>query len=163
MAFTVVTPTLAGAMFMAAFSTRASLTAQINEVGRYVAFDAAPACRMAPVTAAEREALRIPRDGGRRLDGALAASRMHADGTEGDEIDITGLPVDTKRLSPVSRGARSRWLRETDTRQVVINDDYLEQEPDVKVGSSITLKVGTTEHTYEGTASVVLTSGARGT
>jgi putative ABC transport system permease protein len=32
LAFTVITLTMAGAMFMAAFSTRASLTAQINEV-----------------------------------------------------------------------------------------------------------------------------------
>jgi putative ABC transport system permease protein len=32
---------------------------------------------------------------------------------------------------------------------VVINDDFLEREPDVKVGSEITLKVGHTERTYE--------------
>jgi putative ABC transport system permease protein len=32
---------------------------------------------------------------------------------------------------------------------VVINDDFLEREPDVKVGSPITLKVGNTERTYE--------------
>ena len=148
LAFTVVTLTLAGAMFMAAFSTRASLTAQINEVGRYVAFDAALGVPYGTSRfAVEREALRIP--GVTVAEGWMAASGivMHADGTEGDEIDITGLPVDTKTIEPSFQSGR--WLRETDTRQVVINDDYLEQEPDVKVGSSITLKVGTTEHTYE--------------
>ena len=97
--------------------------------------------------AAEREALRIP--GVTVAEGWAAASGivMHADGSEGDEIDISGLPVDAKTIEP---GLLSgRWLQDDDTRQVVINDDFLEREPDVKVGSEITLKVGDTERTYE--------------
>jgi len=148
LAFTVITLTLAGAMFMAAFSTRASLTAQINEVGRYLDFDAALGVPYGTNRfAAEREARRIP--GVTVAEGWAAASGivMHEDGSEGDEIDISGLPADSQTIDP--QLLSGRWLRGDDTRQVVINDDFLEREPDVKVGSEITLKVGNTERTYE--------------
>jgi putative ABC transport system permease protein len=148
LAFTVITLTLAGAMFMAAFSTRASLTAQITEVGRYLHFDAAIGMPYGTSRfAAEREALRIP--GVSVAEGWMAASGivMHADGAEGDEIDISGLPADSQTIDP--QLLSGRWLRADDTRQVVINDDFLEREPDVKVGSEITLKTGNTERTYE--------------
>ncbi len=148
LAFTVITLTLAGAMFIAAFSTRASLTAQINEVARYVSFDAALSMPYGTSRfAAEREARRIP--GVTVAEGWSSASGivMHADGSEGDEIDIEGVPVDIKTIE--ANLESGRWLQTGDTRQVVINDDYLEQEPQVKVGSEITLKVGATERTLE--------------
>jgi putative ABC transport system permease protein len=148
LAFTVVTLTLAGAMFMAAFSTRTSLTAQINEVGRYLHYDAAIGVPYGTNRfAAEREARRIP--GVTVAEGWMAASGivMHPDGTEGDEIDISGVPVDAQTIDPALLGGR--WLQADDTRQVIINDDFLEREPDVKVGSEITLKVGNTERTFE--------------
>ncbi|HTP10377.1 MAG TPA: ABC transporter permease, partial [Anaerolineae bacterium] len=148
LAFTVITLTLAGAMFMAAFSTRASLTGQINEVARYLAYDAALGVPYGTNRfAAEREALRIP--GVSVAEGWEAASGIveHADGTEGDEIDISGVPVDIKTIDP--HLLSGRWLQADDTRQIVINDDFLEREPNTKVGSEITLKVGDTEHTYQ--------------
>jgi putative ABC transport system permease protein len=148
LAFTVITLTLAGAMFMAAFSTRASLTAQINEVGRYLAFDAALGVPYGTNRfAAEREARRIP--GVSVAEGWMAASAVvqHADGSEGDEIDISGVPIDIKTIEP--NLLSGRWLQAGDTRQVVINDDFLEREPNTKVGDSITLKAGNTERTYE--------------
>lgn len=148
LAFTVITLTLAGAMFVAAFSTRASLTAQINEVGRYVAFDAALGVPYGSSQfAVEREARRIP--GVTVAEGWASGSAivMQADGREGDEIEITGVPVDIKTIEPNLQGGR--WLQHGDTRQVVINDDYLEREPQVTVGSEITLKVGATERTLE--------------
>jgi putative ABC transport system permease protein len=148
LAFTVITLTLAGAMFMAAFSTRASLTAQINEVGRYISYDAALGMPYGTNRfAAEREARRIP--GVTVAEGWMAASAivMHDNGTEGDEIDISGLPVDAKTIDPALLSGR--WLQADDTRHVVVNDDFLEREPAVKVGSPIRLKVGNTERTYE--------------
>jgi putative ABC transport system permease protein len=148
LAFTVITLTLAGAMFIAAFSTHASLTAQINEVGRYVAFDAALGVPYGTSRfAVEREALRIP--GVTVAEGWASSSGivMHAGGGEGDEIEIAGVPVDIKTIEP--NLLSGRWLQNGDTRQVVINDDYLEREPQVEVGSEITLKVGDTERTLE--------------
>jgi putative ABC transport system permease protein len=148
LAFTVITLTLAGAMFMAAFSTHASLAAQINEVGRYLAFDAALGVPSGTNRfAAEREALRIP--GVTVAEGWASASGivMHDDGSEGDEIDISGVPADSRTIEPALLSGH--WLKAGDTRQVVINDDFLEREPDVKVGSEIRLKVGNTEHAYE--------------
>jgi putative ABC transport system permease protein len=95
----------------------------------------------------EREARRLP--GVVIAEGWAAASGavVHADGSEGDEIAISGVPVDTKTIEP--RLLSGRWLQNGDTHQVVVNDDFLEREPDVKVGSEITVKVDSTEQTYE--------------
>jgi putative ABC transport system permease protein len=146
--FTVITLTLAGAMFMAAFSTHASLKAQINDVARYLAYDAALSVPYGTSRfAIEREARRIP--GVTVAEGWAAASGIviRPDGSEGDEIDISGVPVDTKTIEP--NLLSGRWLQAGDTRQVVINDDFLEREPDTQVGDAITLKMGNVEHTYE--------------
>jgi hypothetical protein len=72
---------------------------------------------------------------------------MHADGSEGDEIDISGVPIDSRTIEP--NLLSGQWLQPNASRQVIINDDFLEREPDVTVGSELTLKVGSTEHTYE--------------
>ncbi len=146
--FTVITLTLAGAMFISAFSTRASLTAQINEVGRYVAFDAALGLPYGTSRlTVEREARRI--SGVTVAEGwvSTGAIVIQPDGSEGDEIEVAGVPVDIKTIEP--NLFSGRWLQDADTRQVVINDDFLELEPQVEVGSAITLKVGNAERTFE--------------
>ncbi len=146
--FTLITLTMAGAMFISAFSTRASLTDQINEIVRYSAFDGSLGLPYGTNrNTAEREALRIP---GVTVAEAWAQGSgivMKPGGVEGDEVDLIGLPSDVKTIEP--RLLAGRWLQAGDTRQVVINDDFLEQEPDTTVGSEIKLKVGDVERSYE--------------
>lgn len=146
--FTLVTLTLAGAMFMSVFSTRASLTKQINEVSRYVAFDAALGVfRGVSRITAQREAQRIP---GVTIAEAWVSGQaviMNDDHTEGEQIQIIGVPYDTKTIEPML--VAGRWLQSDDTQQIVINDDLLEQQPDLQVGDRISIKVGDQEHPYE--------------
>ena len=146
--FTLITLTLAGAMFISAFSTHISLTNQINELVRYVSFDGSLGLPYGTNRyTAEREALRLP---GVTVAEAWAQGSgivMRPGGVEGDEVDIVGLPIDTKTIEP--RLLAGRWLQAGDTRQVVINDDFLEREPDASVGSEIKLKVGDVERAYE--------------
>jgi putative ABC transport system permease protein len=148
LAFTLVTLTLAGAMFMSVFSTRASLTGQINQIARYVAFDASlsvvPGLTRALV---EREAMRIP--GVTVAEGWVNGSAilMRTDGSEGDEIQIVGLPCDSLTIDPLLLDGR--WLRTDDTHGVVVNDDFLERDPEARVGSEMTIKVAEQERAYE--------------
>jgi putative ABC transport system permease protein len=96
---------------------------------------------------AEREALRIP---GVTVAEAWATGSgivMRPGGVEGDEVDLIGLPIDVKTIDP--HLLAGRWLQAGDTRQVVINDDFLEREPDTTIGSEIQLKVGDVERSYE--------------
>ncbi|MBN1427276.1 MAG: FtsX-like permease family protein [Anaerolineae bacterium] len=148
LAFTLITLTLAGAMFMSVFSTRASLTGQINQIARYVAFDASlsvtPGLTRASV---ERTAMRIP--GVTVAEGWVSSGGilMRADGSEGDEIQVYGIPYNSVTIDPLL--IDGRWLQADDTNGVVINDDFLEHAPETAVGSSITVKIADQNRTYE--------------
>jgi putative ABC transport system permease protein len=146
--FTLITLTLAGAMFIAAFSTRSSLTEQINEIVRYVAFDSALSLPYGTsLNAAEREARRIPGVSVAEAWSQSSGIVIRPGGVESDEVDIVGLPIDVQTIEP--NMLAGRWLQDGETRQVVVNDDFLEREPDTTVGSEIRLKVGPVERSYE--------------
>jgi putative ABC transport system permease protein len=146
--FTLVTLTLAGAMFIAVFSTRASLNSQLDEISRYVMFDVTlglPAGSNIHTTL--REAERIP---GVAIAEAWAhglAEIVHDDETNSEEIDLIGLPYDAETINPLI--IEGRWLQEGDQRAIVINKDLLELEPGLGVGSRITLEVGQRDQSYE--------------
>lgn len=145
--FTLITLTLAGAMFIAVFSTRASLTAQLEQIARYVQFDVAlglpPGSNIHTV---EREARRIP---GVKVAEAWARGRgviVHGDGGESEEVEIVGLDYDDATIDPWM--LKGRWLQAGDTRNVVVNNDLLEDEPGLGVGDEIELKVGDRTRAY---------------
>ncbi len=148
LAFTLITLTMAGAMFISAFSTRTSLTQQIGEIVRYVDFDAAlsvPAGSNRDTIV--REALRIPgitvAEGWQSSSGVIVRS----DGSEAEQVDIEGVPVDIQTIDP--RFDAGGWLQAGNAQGVVINNDYLEQHPEVTVGSSITLKINGLDRAYQ--------------
>ena len=148
LAFTLVTLILAGAMFMAVFSTRASLTAQIRQVGRYIAYDAALSIPGgANKRTVLREALRIPGV-------TVAEGWAHATGIianpgqpESEEMEIVGLPYNTATMDPLL--LEGSWLQGDGSNQVVVNDDLIEQQPDIHVGSRLVLKVGERKQAFQ--------------
>ena len=146
--FTLLTLTLAGAMFIAVFSTRASLTVQIENVARYVVFDAALGLPYGSrKQTVEREALRIPEvsvaEGWAQSIGVI----VREDGSESGELEIVGLPYDAATIDPLM--IEGRWLEASDTSKIVINDDLLDEESGIGIGSEITLKIGNRERTYQ--------------
>ncbi len=138
--FTLITLIIAGAMFMAVFSSYTTLQNQVNELGRYIQFDASISIPGgASRYTAEREALRIPDV---RLAEGWALSNgvvVHPDGVEGDRIEIVGLPEDAQTIQP--RMVAGRWLQPGDTDQIVINEDFLEKEPEIRLGDRVSLKI----------------------
>lgn len=147
LAFTLVTLTLAGAVFIAVFSSHASLIDVIDEFHRYMVYDAAisvPGGRNRHTV--EREALRVPgvslAEGWLRTEGVI----VHADGGEGNPLEIVGLPGDSQTIEP--RLVAGRWLRDSDTNQIVINQDILTHEPDLQVGREVTIRVQGQERTF---------------
>ena len=148
LAFTLVTLTLAGAMFISVFSTRSSLNSQIKSISRYLEYDVSLSIPGgANKSTVEREAMRIPdveyAEGWASSRGVI----IHDDGSEGEEMEVVGIPADSKTVDPLL--IEGRWLQPGDSRQVVVNDDLLVEEPDIKVGSQIVLKIGEKERSYE--------------
>lgn len=140
LAFTLVTLTIAGAMFMAVFSSYSTLQQQVRELARYIAFDASIEIPGgANRYTAEREARRIPdvkvAEGWAIENGYI----VHPNGTEGDRIEIVGLPENAQTIEP--RIVTGRWLLPEDTTQVVINEDLTARETGIKVGDKISINI----------------------
>jgi len=149
LAITLITLVLAGATFVAAFSTRASLNAQIGEFTRYAEFDASieisdPQVLVDDVEAA---ALEVPgvvyAEGWAQVGGIF----IRSDESEGEEVGLVGLPAETQTVNPDLLSGR--WLTDTDRTGVVINQDLAQQEDEIAVGDPITIRVMGQEYTFE--------------
>ncbi len=148
LAFTLVTLTLAGAVFVAVFSTHASLIEVIGEFNRYMVYDASlsiPGGRNKYTV--EREALRVGgvdvAEGWLRTEGVV----IRPDGTEGDHLEVVGLPRDTQTIEPLL--IAGRWLSDSDTLQIVVNQDLLVHEKDIAVGETVTIRINGIERPFE--------------
>ena len=147
LAFTLFTLTLAGAMFIAAFSTRTSLTSQIKDFARYSIYDAA---RDLPggmsKFAAEREALRVP--GVTYAEGWASASTIivNRNGSETQDIEMIGLPYDTKTIHPLL--ISGEWLTSNESQGVVVNEDFIDDHPEYKIGDQVVLKIEGRKYSY---------------
>ena len=146
--FTLATLTIAGAMFMAVFSSYTTITRQIDELGRYIAFDASLSIPGgANKYTVEREALRIPEvqvaEGWASTNGVI----VHVDGSESDRVEFVGLPQNAQTIQP--RLVQGRWLLPGDTWQAVVNEDFLTKESRVGVGDHIQVKINGQERTIE--------------
>ncbi len=145
--FTLVTLTLSGAMFIGVFSTRASLASQIDEIGRYLNFDAAIGVpRGSNQATVEREARRI--DGAQVVESWTSdmAIIQYANGQESEELEVIGLPANAQTIDPLL--VEGRWLTTDETYGIVINEDLTGSESTIGLGSEIKLSTGTRERTY---------------
>jgi putative ABC transport system permease protein len=75
-------------------------------------------------------------------------TRVYADGTESQRFNFTALPSDTTLMTP-PRVATGRWLQPGDQNAVVINHTLLDEQPDLQVGSEITLKINNRMTTWQ--------------
>lgn len=146
---TLITLTLAGATFVAAFSTRASLNAQIEEFSRYAQYDAYITVTDPQLTIREVEAAALEVPGVVYAEGWAEASGVfiREDESEGAEVEIIGLPPASQTVDPELEAGR--WLTAGDEWGVVVNQDFTAQEEGVGVGSQITIQVMGQDHTFD--------------
>ncbi len=138
--FTLVTLTLAGATFMAAFSTRESLSSMIVSRGRYFNFDVQVYLSGdQSIYTVEREALRLPEVQIVEAWYGANARVIFRDRSESEEINIQAVPVDSVTMKPLLLAGR--WLQPDDTNAIVVNEKTLEKVPGLKVGDVIMLRV----------------------
>jgi putative ABC transport system permease protein len=65
--------------------------------------------------------------------------RVRPDGSEGFWLTIYDVPAETDMITPIM--VEGRWLRPDDGNAIVINTGYLEQEPDIRVGDDLVLRL----------------------
>jgi putative ABC transport system permease protein len=148
LAMTLFTLTLAGAIFIAVFSVRASLLVTLDEFAGFWAYDVLVTfVRPHRVEQAEQVAATIPGVTGAESWGDASAVRVRPDGKEGPNFDVLAPPPDSTMIRPLL--AEGRWFTAEDGNALVIDSDIVENEPDLKVGDSITLKMNGRESEWQ--------------
>jgi putative ABC transport system permease protein len=141
---TLLTLTIASAIFIGVFSVRASLFLTLDNVLQYWQYDVEVHFKQPyRVQRIEREALQLP--GVVRAESWIntGAYRIRPDQNESPAIAITALPANTAMLRPSL--LQGRWLLPEDQNALVITSDVLQQESDLQVGDTVLLKIGERE------------------
>jgi putative ABC transport system permease protein len=140
LALTLTTLSLASAFFVAVISTYASALLSIDHGFEYWGMDLIISLNQPRrIARLEQAASQVP--GVVRVEPAnyALANRVYADGTEGDIIYLLAFLADTSSIKPDM--VDGRWLLPEDGHAIVITNRFLDQDPGVKVGDSIRLKV----------------------
>jgi putative ABC transport system permease protein len=94
----------------------------------------------------EREAMCIPGVADAESWTVNTARRVRRDGHEGPNIYVLAAPADTNLIQPTV--LEGRWLLPDDENVIVINTEVLKEEPDIKVGDEVVLKIERRETTW---------------
>ncbi len=137
---TLLTLTLAGAIFISVLSVRDSLFGTFETALGYYGYDLS-----VDLTEDYRTEL-IAREADRietvaAVEGWLqrGAARERADGSQSTNYSLIGAPIDSSFIDPIL--TEGRWVTENDRNAVVVNQDFISAEEDVQVGDTITLQI----------------------
>lgn len=153
---TMLTLATGGAVYLGAVNLRASIRRSVDQLFAPYRFDLT--LRLADAYPAERietVLAQVPGVAAVEAWGTGRAAVAHADGTLGNSFPITAPPPDSRLLAhPVLAG---RWLRPDDRNALVVNRGLMADEPDLRVGGSVTLVIGgrPTEWTVVGVVETV--------
>ena len=148
LAMTLATLILGGAIFIGVFSVRDSLLLTLDNMFQYTDYDAFLIFRNAHrIDQIVAEALNVPgitAAEGWRFDNGR---RMRPDDTESDPLQVRGVPATSALIRP--RVVEGRWLVPKDENAIVVNTMFLKDEPDVKLGSQLKLKLNGRETDWQ--------------
>ncbi len=141
LALTLITLTLAGATFIGVISVNATLSGTIDDLMQIYDFDSVVIFdrpyRLAKITG---EAQSVPGVVQTDVYGFMPARRVRPDGSEGKTIYLLSFNVGSELV----RGpaiAEGRWLLPEDENALVVDAIMLNEEPDIKLGDEIVLKI----------------------
>lgn len=147
LALTLLTLTVAGTVFVAVFSVRASLYATLDQTLDYFRYDMSLRFTQSYRTSRiEQEVMRVP--GVKAVEAwgfssgrILQDERKESESEASKNVIILAPPLETKMIQP--KIIDGRWLVAGDESALVINTEVLKDNPQLKVGTSAMVKVGT--------------------
>lgn len=139
LALTLATLIMGTALFIAILSVRASVGETVDNFLRYHRYDVGVNLSR-PYRAAQVEPL------ARQLPGVVAveswlngsARRIYADDSASESIAIVAAPADTQLIEPQLEDGR--WLQLNEGQTIVINTDFRDEHPDLRVGDEVVLE-----------------------
>jgi putative ABC transport system permease protein len=140
LALTLTTLTLSGLIFVAVFSVRSSLLLTLEDALKYFNYDIGVSFeRPYRVEQIEQVARTVPGVAVVESWGVGNVRRLRPNDTESDSLFLFAPPAATQMLKPTL--LQGRWLLPQDENALVINTGVLKNEPDIKIGDEITLKI----------------------
>lgn len=131
---------LGGAVFIGVISVRDSSSKTIDEMSEAYKFDIEVKFeRPYRLEKILYEALQIPGVIKAEGLGQINSTIINQDGEEGNSVIILAPPGGSEMTHP--KILNGRWLLPTDEKGIVIGTDLLRENPDLKVGSEINLKI----------------------
>lgn len=132
---------LSGAILLTVINVRAALMSELDDIFGYRNYDINIALeRPYRISKIENAALSVP--GVLTVEGYRQASdayRLRPDGTRSNNISVVSLSPETKTVRlPLIEG---RWLATQDETAVVMNEAFLRDEPDVRLGDTLVFKI----------------------
>ena len=148
LALTLITLSLAGAIFMSVFSVRASLESTVDDMLSWWRFDTLLALERPYRTEYLAQTAQ-------QVDGVAAVAgwlqfpvhRQRPDGTEGDLIMLFAIDPSSE-LTPSPSVIEGRGLRPDDTNAIVLSSIVLKDEPGIEIGDVIVLKIDGRERPF---------------
>jgi putative ABC transport system permease protein len=132
---------LAGATFVAVFTVSDSLTLTLSDMFDYVEYDAYVVFkRPYRIDHMQEVALQVPGVKAAESWGFNTARRIRPDDSESDNFYVYAPNAVSAMVHP--KLAEGRWLVPGDDHAIVVNTLLLKDDPDIKVGDEITLKMG---------------------
>ena len=145
---TLFTLALAGATFVAVMNVRTSLQRTVDDVFRYFTGDFQVGLgRDYRLSLLEPLATSVPGVEVVEGWGGAGAHRIRPDGSDGTDIGINAPPADTRMVNPML--AEGRWLIPADDNALVVSANFLTEEPDLKVGDEVVLKIGEDDTSWQ--------------
>ena len=148
LALTLITLTLASAIFVSVFSIRASLFRTIDDLLLMWNFDTMIVlARPYRVEKIEQEAVHVP--GVAQADTwiQIPVRRVRPDGSESGLIYMFA-PRANSELAHAPVIVQGRWLLPEDENAIVVSTNLIQEEPDVQVGDEIVLKIEGRERSW---------------
>lgn len=147
LALTLLTLTIAGMVFMAVFTVRASLYLTFDQAMEYFHYDVAVGFTQSyRASRIEQEVMRVPgvkmaESWGWTSGRVLVDERKESEDEASKNVFIMAPPVDTKMIQP--KIITGRWLLQEDESALVVNTETLKDNPHLRVGELAVIKIGT--------------------
>lgn len=136
---TLTTLTLAGMIFMAVMSVSKSFDRTLEDIFAYYSVDVTVSTGKAYRTAVLDEVRLIPGVTKVEYWSGYNGRRMQNNEVTGDAITVISLPAKTELFHP--KMTAGRWLMPEDANAIVVNTEVLKNDPDIKIGDMIRLKI----------------------
>ncbi len=148
LSLTLITLSLASAIFISIFSVRASLLQTLDDALNYFDYDVQIIFDV-PYRAERLQTLakQLPTVDQVETWGFSSVRRIRPDDTESDSIVVYAPEPDSVMVNPIQ--VEGRWIEEGDTNAIVVNTDVLKNEDDIKLGDTITLNINGRESEWE--------------